>query len=151
MSDTISYKGFTGSVEFSEEDNLYFGKVLGIKGLISYEGKTYDELISDFQGAIDDYRELLIDQQLLEIANERMSNYDPSKVISEEEMNRYFGITEDDLKGFEDIDIEIEAVRNEEDPCSNLSDIAESLFGTVPDTLTLDDARELRFKEKYDF
>ena len=55
MSDTISYKGFTGSVEFSEEDNLYFGKILGIKGLISYEGKTYDELISDFQGAVDDY------------------------------------------------------------------------------------------------
>ena len=106
MSDTLSYKGFAGSVEFSEEDNLYFGKILGIKGLISYEGKTYDELISDFQGAVDDYMELLIDQQLLEIANERMSKYDPSKVISEAEIDRYFGISEDDLKGFEDIEIE---------------------------------------------
>ena len=150
MSNTLSYKGFTGSVEFSEEDNLYFGKVLGIKGLISYEGKTYDELVSDFQSAIDDYMELLIDQQLLEIANERMSNYDPSKVISEEEMNRYFGITEDDLKGFEDIDIEIEAVRSEEDSCSHLAAISESLFGLVPDTLTLEEVREERLKEKYD-
>ena len=74
MSDTISYKGFTGSVEFSEEDKLYFGKILVIKGLISYEGKTYDELISDFKGAVDDYMELLIDQQLLETANERMTH-----------------------------------------------------------------------------
>ena len=89
MSDTISYKGFTGSVEFSEEDNLYFGKILGITGLISYEGETYDELISDFQGAVDDYMELLIDQQLLEIANERMSKYAPSKVISEEEIGHH--------------------------------------------------------------
>ena len=106
MSDTLSYKGFAGSVEFSEEDNLYFGKILGITGLISYEGETYDELISDFQGAVDDYMDLLIDQQLLEIANERMSKYDPSKVISEAEIDRYFGISEDDLKGFEDIEIE---------------------------------------------
>ena len=40
MSNTITYKNYIGSVEFSEEDSLFYGKVLGIKSLISYEGNT---------------------------------------------------------------------------------------------------------------
>ena len=36
----LEYKGYTGSIEYSKEDDLLYGKVLGIKGLISYEGKT---------------------------------------------------------------------------------------------------------------
>lgn len=52
---TLSYKNYTGSLEFSIEDNILFGKVLGIKSLISYEGKTIEELIKDFHVAVDDY------------------------------------------------------------------------------------------------
>ena len=35
MNNTMEYKGYVGSVEFSEEDALFYGKVLGIRGLIS--------------------------------------------------------------------------------------------------------------------
>lgn len=55
-------------------------------------------------------------------------------------------------KGFmteEEIDAEIQAARNEEDPLGNLSVIAESLFGSIPATLTLEEARKERLKEKY--
>lgn len=55
MINTISYKNCVGSVEFSKEDGLYYGKVLGICSLISYEGTTVNELIEDFHDAIDDY------------------------------------------------------------------------------------------------
>ena len=55
MNNKIEYKGYIGSVEFSEEDCLFYGKVQGIKSLISYEGQTASELIEDFHGAIDDY------------------------------------------------------------------------------------------------
>lgn len=55
MNNTFEYKGYIGSIEFSEEDTLFFGKVLGIRSLISYEGKNADELISDFHSAVDDY------------------------------------------------------------------------------------------------
>ena len=34
---------------------FFFGKVLGIKSLISYEGKTPEEFLSNFHGAIDNY------------------------------------------------------------------------------------------------
>ena len=55
MSNTMTYKGYTGSVEFSEEDAVFYGKVLGIRSLISYEGENARGLIEDFHGAVDDY------------------------------------------------------------------------------------------------
>lgn len=51
----LEYKGYTGSIEFSKEDDLLYGKVLGIHGLISFEGKTGNELERDFKEAIDAY------------------------------------------------------------------------------------------------
>ena len=55
MSNTMEYKGYVGSVEFSAQDNVLFGKVMGIRALISYEGQTVQELVDDFHGAVDDY------------------------------------------------------------------------------------------------
>ena len=55
MSSTMEYKGYIGSVELSEVDGIFYGKVLGIRSLISYEGTNAPELIGDFHGAIDDY------------------------------------------------------------------------------------------------
>lgn len=57
MNNTIQYKGYVGGVEFSEEDGIFFGKVMGIRSLISYEGETAKELLDDFHGAVDDYLE----------------------------------------------------------------------------------------------
>ena len=51
----MEYQGYVGTVEFSEEDRVFFGKVLGIRSLLSYEGTTGEELINDFHGVIDDY------------------------------------------------------------------------------------------------
>lgn len=52
----LKYKGYTGSVEYSEEDQCLFGKVQGLHGtLISYEGTTIEEIRSDFEGAIEEY------------------------------------------------------------------------------------------------
>lgn len=58
MKNLIEYKGYVGSVEFSPEDELFFGKVQGIRALISYEGATASELVNDFHAAIDDYLSL---------------------------------------------------------------------------------------------
>ena len=46
------------------------------------------------------------DARLLTVASERMAHFDPAALISEEEMNRRLGITEDDLAGFDEVDIE---------------------------------------------
>ena len=55
MNNTMTYKGYIGSVEFSEKDRVFFGKVQGIRSLISYEGTNAEELVNDFHGAVDDY------------------------------------------------------------------------------------------------
>ena len=47
MNNTIQYKGYVGSVEFSEEDSIFYGKVLGIRSLISY-----DAILSSFDSRI---------------------------------------------------------------------------------------------------
>jgi len=54
----LEYKGYFGSIEYSEEDNCFFGKVLGMnKSCITYEGENASELIEDFRGAVDMYLE----------------------------------------------------------------------------------------------
>lgn len=55
MNNTIQYKGYVGSVEFSEDDSIFYGKVLGIRSLISYEGENVKEFIDDFYQAVDAY------------------------------------------------------------------------------------------------
>ena len=41
--------------EFSEEDEMFFGRVLGIRSLISYEGDNAKDLIADFHNSVDEY------------------------------------------------------------------------------------------------
>ena len=54
----LKYKGYQGSVEFSSEDNCFYGKVLGLKGtLISYEGTSVEGIRKDFEDAVDYYLE----------------------------------------------------------------------------------------------
>ncbi len=48
----------------------------------------------------------LNDARLLAVASERMAHFDPTSLISEEEMNRRLGVTEDDLAGFDEVEIE---------------------------------------------
>lgn len=57
MSNTIEYKGYVGSVEFSESDGVFFGRVMGIQAMLSYEGENAHDLIEDFHEAVDDYLE----------------------------------------------------------------------------------------------
>ena len=57
MSGLFEYKGYSGTVEYSDTDNVLFGKVLGIRSLLSYEGKCLDSLRHDFEDVINDYLE----------------------------------------------------------------------------------------------
>lgn len=58
MTNLLEYKDFCGTVEYSATDNVLFGRVIGINGLISYEGDSLESLRLDFEGAVDDYLEM---------------------------------------------------------------------------------------------
>jgi len=60
MSGFMHYKGYDGSVEFSDEDNILYGKVEGIRSLISFEGEDVNSLRKAFKEAVDDYLETCI-------------------------------------------------------------------------------------------
>ncbi|NRO27280.1 DNA repair protein [Lactobacillus helveticus] len=51
----LHYKDYYGTVNISEEDNVLHGKVIDIKGLLSYEGETVEELKQDFHNVVDEY------------------------------------------------------------------------------------------------
>lgn len=52
---TLKYKGYIGSVAFSEKDNVFFGKIEGIDGLVNFEGESVKELTDAFHEAVEDY------------------------------------------------------------------------------------------------
>ncbi|MDR2543657.1 MAG: type II toxin-antitoxin system HicB family antitoxin [Treponema sp.] len=57
MKNTLNYKGYFGSVEFSEEDNIFHGRIIGINDHITYHGKCAESLRGDFMEAVNDYLE----------------------------------------------------------------------------------------------
>ena len=69
MKDMMKYKGYLGSVHFSDEDNLFYGKLEFIRALVSYEGTDVKTLRRAFEAAVDDYL-----QMCSEIRQERLNN-----------------------------------------------------------------------------
>ena len=57
MAGTLMYKGYYGSADFSTEDEVFHGKLLGIRALVNYESDTAKGLIAAFREAVDDYLE----------------------------------------------------------------------------------------------
>ena len=55
MKDFMEYKGYIGSVKFSAEDEVFHGKLQGIRDLVTYEGTDVAGLKRSFYGAVDDY------------------------------------------------------------------------------------------------
>ena len=49
MENRLSHKGFIGSVNFSPDDRVFFGKIEGINDLVTFEGATTDELEEAFK------------------------------------------------------------------------------------------------------
>lgn len=58
MKNYMEYKGYRGTISYCGEDRILYGKVLGTKDSISYEGESVSALESDFHAAVDDYLEV---------------------------------------------------------------------------------------------
>ena len=55
-------KGYLGSVAFSEQDGVFYGKVEAINGLVNFEGESVKELTEAFHEAVDDYLDYCADE-----------------------------------------------------------------------------------------
>lgn len=53
----LNYKGYNGKVEFDGEAGIFHGEVVDMRDVITFQGKSVDELEKAFQDSIDDYLE----------------------------------------------------------------------------------------------
>jgi predicted HicB family RNase H-like nuclease len=51
----MNYKGYIGKVEYDEKSETFFGKVINIKDIITFQGKSVSELKRAFKDSIEDY------------------------------------------------------------------------------------------------
>ena len=51
----MEYKGYTTKVEFDDEAEIFYGEVLGIKDVVTFQGKTAKEIKNAFKESVDDY------------------------------------------------------------------------------------------------
>ena len=59
MNNIMKYKGYWAKVQYSDEDECFWGEIEGLKNdSITFEGQTVKELKKDFKDAIDHYLEV---------------------------------------------------------------------------------------------
>ena len=54
MGSYLKYKDYTGTVEFSAEDEVFHGKIFGIKDLVTFEGRSVEEIKHAFEESVDE-------------------------------------------------------------------------------------------------
>ncbi len=55
MKNVLEFKGYVGSVEFNADDKVFFGKIIGIRDVVTFESATVKELTKAFQESVTDY------------------------------------------------------------------------------------------------
>jgi predicted HicB family RNase H-like nuclease len=51
----MEYRGYRASVKFSDEDDAFLGKVVGIRDQIVFHGTSVRELRRNFRAVVDNY------------------------------------------------------------------------------------------------
>ena len=52
------YRGFSAIAEYEPESKVFFGRLDGIRDLVTFEAESESELVTQFQEAVDDYIDL---------------------------------------------------------------------------------------------
>ena len=60
---TMTYRGYTAEIHYSEEDGCSVGDVVGIDDIICFHGNTDEELRAAFEGVVDLYIEALAEPE----------------------------------------------------------------------------------------
>lgn len=58
MNNILEYKGFKAKIEFSADDNVFFGHLIGIDDVVSFHGETVKDLERAFKDSVDFHIEL---------------------------------------------------------------------------------------------
>lgn len=53
----MEHKGYVGSVEYDDHDEVFHGRILNIRGMVTFEGTSVRELKKAFKDSVEDYLE----------------------------------------------------------------------------------------------
>lgn len=53
----MEYKGYIGHVEFDDEAEIFHGEVINTRDVITFQGKSVDEIKQAFRESVEDYLE----------------------------------------------------------------------------------------------
>jgi predicted HicB family RNase H-like nuclease len=54
----MNYKGYAAKVEFDDEAMIFHGEVIGIRDVVTFQGKSIKEIEKAFHDSVDDYVDL---------------------------------------------------------------------------------------------
>ncbi len=54
----MSYRGYKGYFEYDEKADIFHGQIIGIRDVITFQGRSIDELKIALKDSIDDYLEM---------------------------------------------------------------------------------------------
>ena len=54
----MNYKGYAAKVEFDDEAMIFHGEVIGIRDVVTFQGKSIKEIEKAFHDSVDDYLDL---------------------------------------------------------------------------------------------
>lgn len=55
MNNLMKYKDYSAKIEYSADDKMFYGRIIGLRDLISFYGSTVEELEVALKDAVDDY------------------------------------------------------------------------------------------------
>ncbi len=55
MTNFLKYKGYSATINFSVEDKVFYGNILGINDVVTFEGTSIKEVKNAFHKAVNDY------------------------------------------------------------------------------------------------
>ena len=53
----MKYKGYEGVVSFDDEAGIFHGEVIGLRDVVTFQGKSVEEIRTAFEESINDYLE----------------------------------------------------------------------------------------------
>ena len=53
----LNYRGYTGCFEYDSEADIFHGEVLDLNDVITFQGRSIDELRAALKDSVEDYRE----------------------------------------------------------------------------------------------
>jgi predicted HicB family RNase H-like nuclease len=55
MSSSMVYKGYNAKIEYDDEDKILFGRITGIRDIVSFHGTSVAEVEAAFHESVNDY------------------------------------------------------------------------------------------------